>query len=331
MIKELVNYNVVLFGAGRIGMKMLTMLIDNGIKPMYFVDNNHSLRSIEYNGINGQAHLTVKSPEALLCEDRSALNIIISVHGSTHRMIKSQLEQMGLGDCIYSESRICPVCCNEVDVFFPFGSVLRRDAQCPQCNALERHRAIWLCLKSTANLNIVDAGKKNKAHLLHFAPEKVFYDKFSALTNIDYYPVDVNPSFEGIRDIIDIQSIGYPDSMFDIIICSHVLEHVPNDNMAMREMRRVLKKDGTAYISVPIFDSEATYEDPLHNSPELRLKHYGQDDHLRMYGMDFPDKLADAGFNVEVVDFISSFTNHELYRYGLNSSNEKVYICTVSR
>ncbi|MDR1522468.1 MAG: class I SAM-dependent methyltransferase [Endomicrobium sp.] len=88
----------------------------------------------------------------------------------------------------------------------------------------------------------------NKLEVLHFAPERFFYDKFSNCSNVNYFPVDFNPKFKGIRDVVDIQKIQYENEKFDIIICIHVLEHIPDDNTAMKELLRVLKKSGTAYI-----------------------------------------------------------------------------------
>ena len=98
------------------------------------------------------------------------------------------------------EKRFCPVCHNEVKIFSPAGETLRKNAICPYCISFERHRFLWLYLENHTNL--FDNNNQKKLKILHFAPEKCFLDKFLSLPNIDYYPVDFNPSTLGIRDII---------------------------------------------------------------------------------------------------------------------------------
>jgi len=144
---------------------------------------------------------------------------------------------------------------------------------------------LWLYLQNRTKL-ISDTTTNIK--LLHFAAERGIYDKFISLPHIDYYPVDFNPLKRRIRDVVDIQHIQYESNMFDALICSHVLEHIPDDRKAISELYRVLKPGGTAYILVPISHKlEATLENPEYDTPELRTEHYGQFDHVRRYGKDF--------------------------------------------
>jgi ubiquinone/menaquinone biosynthesis C-methylase UbiE len=128
--------------------------------------------------------------------------------------------------------------------------------------------------------------------------------------------------------VIDIQSIDYPDDMFDVIICFHVLEHVTDDRKAVRELARILNNSGIAYIGVPIFNIDTTFEDPAHDTPELRLRHYGQTDHVRKYGKDFPGMLSEEGFNVKTIKVPEEFTNKEIFHYGLKG-NEIFFECRV--
>jgi SAM-dependent methyltransferase len=137
--------------------------------------------------------------------------------------------------------------------------------------------------------------------LLHFAPEPWFARIFSERPTIDYFPVDIDTSNPLIREAIDIQDIPYPDGYFDVIYCSHVLEHVPDDRRAMGERYRVLKSGGWAVLQVPInARSETTIEDPDINTRELRSRFYGQHDHLRYYGLDYAERRKDAGFTVNI-------------------------------
>ena len=224
----------------------------------------------------------------------------------------------------------CPICLNFVSEYGSFGSQARQNAKCPHCNSLERHRALWLYLVNHTRI-ISGQSEPLSIKLLHFAPEKVLYGKFAALSGIDYYPVDIDPDrYKDIRDVIDIQDIEYEDCMFDIIICSHVFEHVPDDHTAMRELRRVLKKDGTAFILSPVsYTLELTLEESGYNTPELRKQYYGQHDHLRRYGRDFPARLSKAGFCVKEINMSREVDGqtYDTARYGLKEGS-KIYICT---
>ena len=225
----------------------------------------------------------------------------------------------------------CPICRSFISEYGSFGSQTRQNAKCPQCNSLERHRALWLYLENHTSL-LSSHQTLLSVRLLHFAPERIFHQKFAALENIDYYPVDINPKrYKEIRDVIDIQCIEYQDGMFDFIICSHVLEHVPDDHAAMQELLRVLKQDGVAFILAPVTHSlETTLDDPSYNTPELRTQHYGQHDHLRRYGSDFPSRLRKAGFSVEEIDMTREIDGqkYDPVCYGIKEGT-KIYKCTV--
>jgi len=226
--------------------------------------------------------------------------------------------------------KFCPACKSDIKSYLPYGTILRSNAQCPNCGAKERHRAFTLYLEKEAEiLNITDK-QPGAIKLLHFAPERVFFEKFSKNPDIDYYPVDIESSNSEMRDIIDIQIIDYPDKLFDYIICNHVLEHVPRDDVALNELCRVLKDEGVAYISVPMQDIEKTIEDKSYNTPELRQRYYGQEDHLRVYGKDFLQKLKTSGFSVEIIDLTKDLTNQDLYRYGLERTEQAIFRCKKS-
>lgn len=142
--------------------------------------------------------------------------------------------------------------------------------------------------------------------LLHFAPERVFQDRYRQMPHVEYISADLDPERAMVQmDIVDIQ---YPDNTFDIVHCSHVLEHVPDDIQAMRQVCRVLKHGGCAIVAVPITAKE-TFEDPSATTPAERERIYGQHDHLRRYGPDVEQRLNKAGFDVQCVrpqDFIAT-------------------------
>jgi SAM-dependent methyltransferase len=263
-------------------------------------------------------------------EERSAIQITyrgwVQMEDKKYQSIQRRLmilERMvsDIHDAV-AEPKICPVCESKIRLYLPFGAKLRRNAQCPVCLCLERHRFLWLYIKKHA---LIDAVRELK--LLHFAPEKAFYNIFSKLQNIDYYPVDINHLFPGIRDCVDIQKMNYADSTFDLIICSHVLEHIPDDQAAMQELHRVLAPGGVMLFMVPLKRSLAeTLENPEYNTPELRLQYYGHSDHLRFYGNNLGELLSRAGFSVEEAECRNYFTNEEITYFGLNPGNT-IFMC----
>lgn len=222
----------------------------------------------------------------------------------------------------------CPICGYKGVDFRPYPQIIHKEVECPKCYSHERHRALWLYFQQ--NMHLLKEGNK----FLHFAPENAFNKLFTS-SQVDYYPVDISWKNPFIKETLDIQDIPYENNYFDLIYCSHVLEHVPDDKKAMNELLRVLKPGGTALILVPIngiafelpYDETKTLEDKRYNTPELRDKYYGQDDHLRLYGKDFKDKLIDVGFKVLSDDFIKKLGYETVERYAL-IREENIFECT---
>ena len=217
------------------------------------------------------------------------------------------------------KGRLCPICARKSRRFGKAGIQSREDARCMFCGAVERHRLTWLFLKRRTDLF---NGKPKK--MLHVAPEPIFERHLRDELADGYLTADLyNPRAMVKMDITNIQ---YPDESFDVIYCSHVLEHIPDDLQAMRELRRVLKKDGWAVLLVPI-SADETYEDPSITSPAERLVHFGQSDHVRKYGPDYLDRLVDAGFRVDVSSPSDFLTDEEILLMGIDAS-ENIYYCT---
>lgn len=195
----------------------------------------------------------------------------------------------------FGRQRYCCVCDSSSRFFLSQGPASRRrkDIICPVCLSHDRHRLAWLYLSSRTNLTDTTPKK-----MLHFAPETIFAEKFKRIPGVDYLSADLNSPHAMVK--MDITDIQWPDSSFDIIYCSHVLEHVPDDHKAMREIFRTLKPGGWALIQVPI-SKENTIEDLSITDPAERERLYWQDDHVRLYGLDIKERLARAGFDVEVI------------------------------
>jgi SAM-dependent methyltransferase len=161
-------------------------------------------------------------------------------------------------------------------------------------------------LVARSRTNLFDGSPKR---LLHVAPEPMLESVFRSAGGVDYLSGDLDDPRAMIR--LDITDLDADDSSFDCFFCSHVLEHVPDDMRAMRELCRVLRPGGWGMIQIPITAAH-TIEDPSVVSPSERLRLYGQSDHVRRYGPDVIDRLHDAGFVVEKID-AASIVDRELY------------------
>lgn len=201
----------------------------------------------------------------------------------------------------------------------PYGRLtVRKNALAPNSMSLERHRLIWLYLKRKTDF--FTAPHK----VLHVAPEYCFLIPFRKLKNIDYVTADLISPWADVK--LDVQAMPFTDNTFDIVICNHVLEHVDNDLKAMAEIHRVLKPGGFAILQVPMdLTMEQTLEKPEYNTPELREKYFQQRDHLRLYGRDYPIRLASAGFDVFEDDFVKQLPSHDVEYYAL-PKDEILYI-----
>lgn len=217
--------------------------------------------------------------------------------------------------------RYCSVCGESAKRFVPYGVPLREEACCIHCGSLERHRMTWSYFERSTDL--FDGRAKR---MLHVAPERQFEKLLRERIGAGYLTADLfNPRAMVEMDITDIQ---FPDDTFDVLYCSHVLEHVDDDRKAMREFRRVLKPNGWAVLLVPL-SAEKTFEDPSITDPAERLRLFGQDDHVRRYGPDFEDRLREEGFDVKRIepeDFLSRSEIEEMC-IGFDV-DDKIYLCT---
>lgn len=206
--------------------------------------------------------------------------------------------------------------------FLPYGyggRAKRDNVLCPGSLSLERHRLLWLYLKEKTDFFT----KPYK--MLHIAPEQCFYKLFRAQKNLDYTTGDYNSPIADIH--FDLHNAPFKDNTFDVIFCNHVLEHVEDANQCMRELYRIMKPGGWGIFQVPLdTNRETTLEDPSITSEADREKFYWQKDHVRLFGLDYKDKLASAGFKVTVDDFVNTITPELQDRYRL-PKGEMIYVC----
>ena len=195
--------------------------------------------------------------------------------------------------------------------FLPYGYENPRDnVLSPSTLSLERHRLLWLYLKNETDF--FDAPYK----VLHFAPEQAFYTRFRKLKNLQYTTTDLNSPLADIK--ADICDLPFENQSFDVILCNHVLEHIPDDTLAMRELYRVLKKGGWGIFQVPQdLKRPTTFQDDSISDRSERARIFGQYDHVRIYGRDYFDRLRNAGFTVNEVDYTATLSDEEVMRYRL--------------
>jgi SAM-dependent methyltransferase len=193
----------------------------------------------------------------------------------------------------------------------PYGyGTQRKNALSPSTLSLERHRLMWLFLQQETDFFT------DKKTVLHMAPEQCFLNLFRNQKNLEYTTADL---YSPIADVkADICNLPFKDNFFDVIFCNHVLEHIDNDTKAMQELYRVLKPKGMGIFQIPQdIHREKTFEDNTITDKKERAKIFGQYDHVRIYGMDYFDKLRSIGFIVDEIDYTKKIAPEKLERYCL--------------
>jgi len=227
----------------------------------------------------------------------------------------------------------CPVC----------GSTWRRWAGrtpshgvCPRCWSLARHRFLKLAMDSdaaesppgsssdsTATQEKGPASSLEPREVLIFAPDAATEGWLRRAPHWNVTTTDL--AAPGVDYHWDITALPIDDQQYDAIVCGHVLEHIPDDASAMRELHRVLKPGGVAYIQVPYSRTSPTDEDPSVTDPQERIRRFGQFDHVRRYGVDLSDRLTRAGFDVRTLQCGAFLPASAMRIFGL--WNDTLFAC----
>ncbi len=208
-----------------------------------------------------------------------------------------------------SHPHFCSCCHRAVPFWLDYDANYRK-VVCPFCESHPRHRLLAIYLEKFFRQRL------RSEKILHVAPENAISRKLRALNAALVVTFDQKRSGVDIHG--SLEQLPFADHTFDAVICSHVLEHVNDDQKAMREIARVLHPDGWAYVGVPLDGyREKTYEDSTKQSPQERLLAFGREDHLRVYGRDFASRLSSNGLKVTTVSPHSFLSVEEIFRLGL--------------
>jgi SAM-dependent methyltransferase len=212
----------------------------------------------------------------------------------------------------------CPCCGHSFRKFAPSRTGPNRT--CPYCLSGRRHRLIALYLRAKTNIFT------ERLRVLHVAPERCLKQLLEPRPNLDYVGADLSSPLAAVK--MDVTDIPFEDESFDVVLCVHVLEHVSNDMRALSEILRILRRGGWAIIQTPVDKArEHTFEDTRATSPTDRERLFGQDDHVRVYGRDFPARLERAGFHVKVEEeFARELPRDAVERYGV-AEHEAIHLC----
>ena len=228
-------------------------------------------------------------------------------------------------------------------MFLPYGyGTQRNNVLSPSTLSLERHRVLWLYLNEETDffqsqlasdstvsnpkkIKLRDAETNSALKVLHFAPEQAFYKLFRNQKNLDYTTTDL---FSPLADVkADICDLPFEDNQYGVILCNHVLEHIPDDTKAMQELYRVLKPGGMAILQIPQDLSRATtFADDTITDQKERAKIFGQYDHVRIYGRDYFNKLRSIGFKVIEEDYTNKIAPELVEKYCL-AKGEIIPVC----
>lgn len=218
------------------------------------------------------------------------------------------------GYLFYGNKIDCPLCEHSFRKMIPGGFDLevnqrlkvigagrRKNVVCPACASSDRDRLLYVFFENNKNL------LSDLTRVLHIAPEPELSRYLSKKVHTYYVSgMKYHEGFYYSRNVVlfDILNLPFENSTFGLVVCNHVLEHIENEKLALSEIMRVLKPGGSAILQVPWSPLlETTYENSNVTTKADREKYFGQFDHVRLYGKDYPDRLRQAGFEVNVSSF----------------------------
>ena len=318
-------HNTYIYGAGDFGRRLYQYLKRTGKRTIKgFVQSKAPTQDLAIDG------LRVMSIDDIMPE--TDVQILIAINDmDAVSDICSELEIRGYKYEIWSGfirenlmggHYFCPVCGRNVSFSqggldagiynkkHVIGGGLRDHCICSFCGSPDRIRWFYFVIKKYTNILNAGGGK-----ILHFAPEPAIEKKIRPV-NPCYVTADLTPDYGDVT--MDITDIRFRDDSFDYVIANHVLEHIPDEAKAITEMKRVLKPEGHILLSFPINVEDPTDEaaDVMLMTSEERLERFGQEDHVRLYGKNYKERLERYGLEVKILSPKDICTKDEIERFG---------------
>ncbi len=307
---------VAIYGAGDFGQKLYGFLKSLGCQIELFIQSSKT----DINDYEGVPVVTIEEYLGgeygffifIAIQNRNVVNSIKGIFEQHHYDMSRVFcwnifleENYFIGKKILPGQKICNLCRHSCDSFLPsghesrlfselkvIGGGYRENAVCPYCGSLDRNRWVFRVLQEKTDI------LSSKCKVLHFAPEEMIRKRIKENANCDYYAGDIVLNTENHQ--VDVTDIQFKDNFFDYILINHVMEHVADERKAFRELKRVLKENGTLVLSFPITLEAETFENEEISSEEDRLRYFGQKDHVRLYGKDFKERIEGFGWRVSV-------------------------------
>lgn len=225
----------------------------------------------------------------------------------------------------------CNICKNKVGRFIPYKNnknslltlpkvldVIGSDTvnfECPWCGAHDRERHLFMYMQTTGFFDNLSSMR-----VLHFAPERRLAKLITAEKPIQYIKCDLHPNMPDIQPV-DMLAIPYPDKYFNLVIANHVLEHVADDILALKEIYRILKPGGHVILQTPFSPLlHTTWSDNGVITDQARLIAYGQADHVRLFGRDILDRFSSTGLTSKVQQHKDLLSINDSKQYGVNTA-----------
>lgn len=231
----------------------------------------------------------------------------------------------------------CYICKKKLRRFVPYGRGIKavplllrelrvvgsdvENFSCPHCDCTDRERHLSMYFDRLQLWSRIRGGA-----VIHFAPEVQLSELIKQAAPGLYVKADLNPKTPDTQKI-DITKVPYPDGTFDVVVCNHVLEHLPSDAEALSEISRVLKPGGIAIVQTPFSPLlDTSIVSPLINDDQLRRRYYGEVDHYRLYGNDLFEKFRHAGLTVTLFSHNDVLKDYDHRYYGVNPEEDLILV-----
>lgn len=336
------EHKIIIYGAGDYGKKLWNILNDWGISVFCFCQTvkteSKKLYDLDILSLNELKKIE-EFKVILIAIENQRISYKVKLNLTNLFLKETVVYECGdfikrnLNTISIDKKRYCIMCNSWVSEFSSFGDrgdlfgqyhIIggghRKNSICPICGSLDRTRWAFYVLSKYTNIF------ENKCKVLHFAPESSLSERIGINSSCEYYTCDIEAG--RAMYVIDIRDIPFKDNIFDYVILNHVLEHIKDERQAISELKRVVKPGGKMILSFPICMEQKTLEGSGTESLEECHKLYGQEDHVRLYGNDFKERLEQYGLNVRIYTPGDEFNSGEAEKFGF-IYDDNLIICDI--